>query len=184
MTMSLFDIEPEKYWETYLDEELKELPLPQFAVKADAFNKVMSIIHNDNNPEDYLVSGEGLYNLSHRQAMIYTSDVVCKPTFGMDYFGQFRVNCMSDDEIAIDDSAGFEGELYPAIEKLGQENILLIRAHGNKGISGGADSRELIRDGVIHNTIDLHNDGTVDEWTAKVLQEVESFLAPSLKPSM
>lgn len=180
LTISLFDVEEWQYWEAYLSRDLKEKPLPLFPVSHTGYNKLMGRLHPDE--PHRLLTGEGMTMLSCRQAMIYTSDIVAKPTFGDDYFGRHRIDSMSDNEIAIDDSAGFTEELYPAIKQLGQENILLIKVSGFGDM--GEDSRELIPHGVIDNTVDLVNDGSLEEWLEKVNRAVNDFLSyqPSLSP--
>jgi hypothetical protein len=119
---------------------------------------------------------DGIY-LSQREAMIYISEVVMKPKFSNNYFGVARAKAIQDGEIAVDSSTGFVEELPPLIERLGQENILLIRIH-REGTTFEGDSRNYIPDGVITNTVDVNS--VYGELT-KYLEDVENVVSKFLK---
>jgi hypothetical protein len=172
MTMMFFNVDSEVYWVIYLDSVAKELPNHNFTLTGEAYNKLMDFLYNDplhHSKNDFEI-------ISLRNAMIYVSEIVVKPAFGKEYFGKYRVDQIQENEIAVDDSTGFEYELYPAIRELGQENILLIRINGRGETTD--DSRELISDGVINNTIDIQNDSSVslEGFLVSVEQVVTAFL--------
>jgi hypothetical protein len=169
LTIDFFNVDQKWYFAIYNDKIKKEIPRVEFAVTYDEYKKLADII-----PLPHKKESNAICMLSLRQAMIYVSEVVIKPEKGRDYFGVERVNKIQENEVAIDDSAGFIEELYPAIRSLGQENILLIRVHGRK--TDESDSRNYIPDGVIENTVDLTNDGTLTEWVESVKNEVTTFL--------
>lgn len=191
LTMTLFGVEPSRYWEIYNTRELKEVPLPEFRVRLTPYdlhsleNNVGQIgwdadIRWDCNDNCTTV------NLSIRQAMIYVSEIIIKPRFNSDWFGQERVrrmekykgldgNWLPSDVVFCDDSCAFSEELYPLIDRIGQENILLIRIHRD-GFTFLGDSRSYIPDGVITNTVDITNNGTEDEYKEKVYQTVVGWL--------
>jgi len=177
LTMSIFNVPTERYWNVYTDKMLKELPLNDFRLTVPAYNLLMDRLHGVDAEPYYQKThfhennDERLVDISIRQAMIYVSECLMKPTFGHDYFGLARINSMEDSEIAIDDSAGFEEELYPAIEKIGQDNILLLRVHG-RGEFAVNDSRSFIPDGVIDNTVDIDNSDDSEEGLARYLELV------------
>jgi hypothetical protein len=109
--------------------------------------------------------------------MICVSECLMKPKFGTEYFGQARVNKIKRNEgyDFCDSSTGFIDELYPLIDYLGQENILLFRIYRD-GYTFEGDSRNYIPDGVITNTVDVYNNGTEQEYFDKVEAIVRGFL--------
>lgn len=178
LTQTLFCVEDSRYWQIYNDRGLKEVPLPDFKIKLDngEREKLGKIIGQPIRwawEED--AAKEGYYYLSIRQAMICVSEVICKPRFGSNYFGLARANSIQEGEVIVDGSCGFVDELDPLIDKLGQENILLLRIHRN-GYTFEGDSRSYIPDGVINNTIDVYNNSTEGEYFKEVEHHVRSFL--------
>ena len=167
----IFNITPKRYWEIYNDRSLKEVPLPDFRVTYAAAVALRSVTGEDS---IHLTTDHRYSYLSVREAMIYVSEVLCKPSFGQDYFGVARADSILEDEIAIDDSTGFAEELPPTIRKLGQENILLIRVRGRGSYTG--DSRNFIPDGIVDNTVDIYNTGTEEAYLSKVHHIVKGFL--------
>ena len=169
----IFNIPSERFWEIYNDRDLKEEPLPDFKVTYEAASALMKVTG-----EQYIMLDKSYEHcdLSIRQAMIYVSEVLCKPTFGQDYFGKTRADSILPNEISIDDSCGFPDEIEPTIAKLGQENVLLIRIKGRGSFKG--DSRVYIPDGVVDNTIDIWNNGSVTEreYLNLVALQVKIFL--------
>ena len=180
LTMTLFGLTPERYWEIYNTRELKEVPLPEFTVDLDIDEHewLCGLVGRDIT-QTFTVGG---FQLSIREAMIYVSEVVVKPRWGEDWFGKERVRKMKGYDgycpfspIFCDDSCAFVDELTPLIEYLGQENILLLRIHRD-GFTFDGDSRNYIPDGVITNTVDIYNNGTEQEYFDKVYQEVTAWL--------
>jgi hypothetical protein len=183
--MTLFGVSPERYWEIYNTRELKEVPLPEFRV-------VMSV---DEGSELEQILGYSLKRvmshnlkiaLSIREAMIYISELIVKKRFNQDWFGKERVrrmdrykdvdgNWLPSNVIFCDDSCAFVDELSPLIDRIGQENILLLRIYRD-GFTFEGDSRDYIPDGVITNTVDITNNGTEDEYKEKVYQTVVGWL--------
>ena len=95
LTMTLFGLSPERYWEIYNTRELKEVPLLEFRVTLereevydlqDLLGREVPLIWVKHE------NGSTCYReLSIREAMIYVSEVIVKPRFGEDWFGQERV---------------------------------------------------------------------------------------------
>lgn len=182
LTMMLFGVSPERYWEIYNTRELKEVPLGDFEVNMDILEFTMLTKLVD---RDLGLSGKTF--LSIREAMIYVSEIVVKPRWGNDWFGQERVRKIIGCEdvvgkfnsknklIFTDDSAAFVDELYPLIDYIGQENILLLRIHRD-GFTFEGDSRNYIPDGIITNTIDVYNNGTEQEYFDEVEKLVKRFI--------
>lgn len=196
LTMTLFGVKPERYWEIYNTRELKEVPLEEFRISIEytdgcALERLIDITLLDREGvlgRDTFIDSKYRYNvrLSIREAMIYVSEVVVKPRWGEDWFGQARVRKMKGFDgycpfppIFCDDSCAFVDELHPLIKYLGQENILLLRIHRD-GSTFEGDSRNYIPDGVITNTVDVYNNGTEQEYFDKIYQEVTKWLNTSV----
>lgn len=179
LVQEFFCVSPDRYWEIYEDRELKESPLLDFTVLQSPEEKlelesVLGYHLKFTNGHRYGETRPTV--LTIREAMIYVSEVICKPRFFKDYFGVARAKAIQEDEIAVDSSCGFVEELPPLIERLGQENILLIRVH-REGATFEGDSRNYIPDGVITNTVDVSSVyGKLDEYLEEVKVIVEKFL--------
>lgn len=182
LTMTLFGVSPERYWEIYNTRELKEIPLPEFSMTLP-FGELTWLEDCVGYIPDAQINftGRGTsVKLSIRQAMIYVSEVVVKPRWGQDWFGKERVRKMKVptgkfSDIFTDDSCAFVEELEPLIEHLGQENILLIRIHRD-GFTFDGDSRSYIPNGIIQNTVDINNDGTEIQFLEGVEYIVRKWL--------
>lgn len=169
LTKSFFCIESENYDEIYESRVLKEAPSPLFTITQEAYEKLCTALGGGSLAR---VNVRGVtVELSLRLAMIYVSEVVCKPTFGSDYFGKARAADLHRELHVVDDSVGFVDELKPTIDLLGQENCLLIRVHGRGTFEG--DSRSYIPDGVLEHTMDIDNTGSLTDFlkegTARVI---------------
>lgn len=148
LVQELFCVKPERFWEIYNSRELKELPLPEFELFMGTLYLEMSADYPTMKFE--YSEKEGYVYISVRQAMIFVSEYICKPLWYSSYFGVARAESLQEGEIAIDDSAfGTADEVTPAIEKIGQENILLIRIYGRGTFEG--DSRCYVPDGIVTN---------------------------------
>lgn len=175
-TMALFGVHEERYWGIYNDRDLKEKPLPEFLI-----NLPFSDFTQLENVSGFL-GLSGFNELSIRKAMIYTSEVIMKPRFGSDVFGRIRANSLEDGKVYIDDSAaGFDAngeiradEITPLIERVGQDNILLIRIH-REGFDFSGDSRRYVGDGVCDTTVDINNVNELDFYE-EVYHTVNTFL--------
>lgn len=175
LTREFFCVSEERYWEIYNDRILKESPLKDFEVKlTDEENHLMYLKAG----RYVAASADFSTYLSIREAMIYMSEVIIKPRMGSAYFGKARALSVQPNEVFLDDStAAFDvdgeilcDEVYPLIEKIGQDNILLLRLH-REGFDFTGDSRRYVPDGVCKNTVDIYN---VDEL--EFYQEVEGVV--------
>lgn len=192
LTMRLFGVSPDRYWEVYNTRELKEIPLEEFCVYMTTSEVAELEIFIGYLPDNRATWGvkpsKWEVTLSIREAMIYVSEVLVKPRWGEDYFGKQRVRKIIETEklfygktptgrypIFSDDSAAFVDELPPLINHMGQENILLIRVHRD-GFTFDGDSRSYIPDGVINQTIDITNNGTEEEFLFNVEKLVTEWL--------
>lgn len=183
LTREFFCLSEKRYWEIYNDRSLKEEALEDFQVyltveEGKALEKVLGCnfgnIYSDKNSASRM-SKSPYWNLSIREAMIYVSEIICKPRFGKNYFGESRAKSVKGGEIITDGSTGFQEELPPLIERLGQENIILLRVHRD-GCTFEGDSRNWIPDGVITNTVDVYNNGSEESYLRQVENIVRGFL--------
>lgn len=185
LVQEFFCVDQERYWEVYEDRDLKETPLPEFRLNGTQtefrwLRQLMGVgfdIFDESRRSHITINRDvNFIDLSIREAMIYVSEVICKPRFGENYFGVARAKAIQEGEIAVDSSTGFVEELPPLIERLGQENILLIRVH-REGATFEGDSRSYIPDGVIANTVDVNSVyGELTEYLEEVEKIVERFL--------
>ena len=167
MTYQFFDIDSDLYFELYNDRTTKEEPNQLYTITRKTY-KLFSK-HFDSHKDSRC-------RLSPREAMMYVSEIIVKPTLGDDYFGQYRANMIKSGNLSVDASCGFVGELPPSVDRLGQENILLIRVRG-RGEFNRHDSRETIPDGVIDRTVDIWNTGTEENYLNEVVKTVSQFLS-------
>jgi hypothetical protein len=106
--------------------------------------------------------------LTPREALIYVSEVVCKPAFGATYFGNMRLRLVDKPGLYIDDSCGFVEELYNL------RDIRIIQVMG-RGSFGPDDTRTYV---TLPNvpTVTIFNTGTEEEYLQAVHRTVEEWL--------
>ena len=68
-----------------------------------------------------------LRGMSRREAMIHTSEDVIKPKYGKSFFGDKVAEELDIGNEYVISDGGFVEELEPIIDKIGEENILLIQ---------------------------------------------------------
>lgn len=86
-----------------------------------------------NNRSEKEMPSSLLGNRSRREAMIYVSEDIVKPQRGLDYFGRLVAEEVDlQKNYAISDG-GFVHELIPIIEKVGNDNFILVQLtrHGH-----------------------------------------------------
>lgn len=109
-TIKYFNVQREWFMERYNDRSLKEVPTYH------------------------------LGNMSCREAMIYVSEEKIKPRYGLDYFGKQVAEEINLKENYCISDGGFIDELIPVINKVGQENFILVQLTRD-GCDYSADSR-------------------------------------------
>lgn len=179
LTMNTFNVDEDFYWDVYEDRNKKEVPREEFAVLRAAAWDLHNVIGDPSivdQDRKFLVDGYHMQRLSIREAMIYVSECLIKPTFGEDYFGKCRAETVAEytDELIVDDSCGFEEELPPLLKMFDSNDVLLIRIKG-RGEFSEKDSRGYIGDGVVDNTVDVWNTGTEEEFQQKCLETIQKF---------
>jgi len=173
LTISFFNIPEEEFYRIYKSRKLKEQPNEWFTITREAALRLSYILG-----KSWEHTGGGI-QLSCREAMIYVSECVCKPTFGKHYFGQCRADDMDGVTVAIDDSAGFAEEIPPLVDKIGIDNILLIRVSGRGTFDG--DSRSFLHPQWFTNYVEISNEGTLEEFLEKICDVSSQFIGKSLE---
>jgi len=136
--------------------------------------------YNDRDQKE--VVEHALGDHSRREAMIHVSENVMKPKKGLDYFGKLVAEEIEDEVHYAVADGGFVEELKPLIEKVGNENIVIVQITRD-GHDYSSDSRRyfngnLIKEYTINyetpidsayvleeemnvNTYRIHNNGSV-----------------------
>lgn len=118
-----------------------------------------------------------LNGLSPRQALIYVSEKVIKPSFGKLYFGEALAKSLKPGLTLVSDS-GFAEELIPLIDELGPESLLVVRIFGRGTYEG--DSRNYVPESFLDKFgveyADIDNTDTFDEYLLSVAGEVHEWL--------
>lgn len=109
--------------------------------------------------------------LTPRQAYIAVSEVLMKPTFDRQVFGRILADRIAHSGTAhpihVVTDSGFEPEGMVLVDRFGAHNCTLVRLH-RPGCDFSGDSRSYIDlPGV--RTLDVQNDGTVDNLRALLL---------------
>jgi len=173
LTRELFCLSKKEFDTLYNERDTKETPVPEFTITTQAFKKLMAFLGKDSGERLADKQDRDFIHLSVREALIYVSEIIVKPSFGKAYFGDTRANSLQSKHWYIDDSTGFEEEIYPLLKRLRHEDILLVRVRGRGEFTG--DSRGYIREGVVKNTVDVYNTGTEKEYLQKMMDLAEDF---------
>lgn len=125
--------------------------------------------------ENKELPNELLGGLSPRNALIQTSEEVIKPVYGRDYFGIAAARSLQNNTITVFSDGGFVEELLPIVNAVGVDNVLVIRIH-REGCDFSKDSRDYLPDGVAGTTVDLYNDGSLEDFEVQVLEKISEWL--------
>jgi len=113
--------------------------------------------------------------LSPRQALIKVSEEVIKPNFGKSYFGEQAAVSLSG-QIHFFSDGGFVEEVKPIINKIGAENVLIIRL-SREGCDFSSDSRMYLPDDIGCSVVDIENtNGRVVKTVNEIMAIVETQL--------
>ena len=117
-----------------------------------------------------------LFGRSPRQHLIYVAEEVIKPHFGKGYFGGIVADKLCGGYNVISD-IGFMEEAMPIIDKVGQENVTLVRIH-REGRDFSSESRGWLR-GICDNEYDVYNDASIEDLFKKVSEALHSHKSTS-----
>lgn len=172
LTMELFNVDPQNFYEVYEDRAEKELPNPLFTISAEAFD--LLDIRYDSRTFAFAYIDKDAYWISCRMAMIFVSEVLIKPYFGEDYFGKARAESICGGyDLYLDDSVGFYSELEPLFDKFDPEDILMIQIK-NRGDFNGDSRSWVVHDKI--RVVEIDNSQGLDELLMQVDYVVEGFL--------
>ena len=147
------------------DRKTKEEPYKGFSIPTHRWRALMSDLGKS-------TVGREPKILTPREALIYTSEYIIKPTMGKDYFGRIFTNTLDLNRGVIFTDSGFEDEVTPLIESYGKKKVFIVQ-FDREGCSFQGDSRNYlyVPEGVPN--IWLKNDDTIDSFCNKVLEFVE-----------
>jgi len=119
------------------DRDAKDVPHPSLVLELSAFRKLRAVLKtSDFRPEPICISP--------REALIFASEVVVKPTMGEDYFGNVFASNINIETGTVASDGGFEDEIYPCIERVGRENVFIVQ-FTRKGVNSfDGDSRDWV----------------------------------------
>lgn len=156
---NLFSVPKSLFYQLYEHRILKETPDKNFILSREAFERLRENIPGIKDRE----TTDGNVMLSPREAMIYTSECVFKPSFGPAHYGNERIKKMnrSSSTLFVDGSAAFPEEVDSLLNHVGLDNIYLLRIFSNDvEPESSADSRKMLTGDNLkpENVCDIHND--------------------------
>lgn len=99
---------------------------------------------------------------SPREVMIYVSEHIVKPLYGMDYFVTSLADQLRGDEIAVVSDCGFPEERQVLQKRFGKDNVILVQLQ-RPGCTFARDSRNYLA----QPDLVLRNQGTLADWQAR-----------------
>ncbi len=123
------------------------------------------------------VPSDDFLGLTPRHAYIAHSEMYMKKLHGKHVFGTFytRAAIRAGAEIMFASDSGFVDEAENQIERVGRENVLLLRIYRN-GHNFSHDSRSYIELPNVY-TIDIENNTTVEDYLGTCLVCVGTWVA-------
>jgi hypothetical protein len=115
--------------------------------------------------------------LSPRAALIYTSEYLLKPKFGVSYFAEKVIEKLSSEpesdlfRVNIESSCGFDEECKRILEEYGEDNVLLLQIHSDRGDYNG-DSRGYVDKDMFKYSREVFNYGSEDSF----LEQLENYV--------
>lgn len=170
LTASLFNLHIEEFMDCYNDRETKENPCVAFQINTQAFLDLAKYLEYSLTEiaERCPPECKDKVWLSTREAMIYVSQFICKPTFGEEYFGEAFAAEIGAQDFVIDDSCGFIEEINPVIEKVGADNVYVVQFTRDGIDTFEGDSRGWVNHPDV-KTIRLTNDGELEDFVDDIL---------------
>lgn len=190
LTQVFFNVDPETYWTIYGNREDKEKPNSLFRISSQGDNLHKMILFGSGLSDERVDKAieDGYVDFNIREAMIFTSECVAKPTFGTDYFGKVRASKVKDSyELILDDSASafsssngiIFDEADALMDKIGKENVYLIRIERPDNPHSVSDSRKPIPKGIILPNNDftiINEEGKLEDFRQNIIYLVEKIL--------
>lgn len=158
---ALFNV-PLDLWE---QREGKEDPHPALKLHISEYMRLANVI-----TMPYPYEPDVFELISPRQALIYVSEVICKPAFGADYFGRERAERVAAPGLWVCESGGFIEE----VQMLPPEDVCIIRIYG-RGRFNPEDTRSYI-DLPGAFCVEIANVGSERDFLRNITATVDDFL--------
>ena len=141
------------------DRVLKEVESPYLNLPPEEYIKLKEYLGKDFSIDLRRYEAQ---SITPREAMIYLSELVVKPTLGEAYFGIKAAENMCEGNNWVTDS-GFKQEAVIQVNEFGAENVFLVKIH-REGCSFEGDSRSYISlDEYGVATLELDNNHTLED---------------------
>lgn len=148
------------------DRATKEVPTELLKVAADDYKLLQDICECRSVPDMQYIY------ISPRQALIFTSEVIIKPSKGSKYFGEKAAEKINLETFSVFSDSGFDEELLPIVAKVGKENVVVVKFTGQGSYDFLNDSRDWLNvpEGV--KTLRMTNDSSVAEFVKDLLSKL------------
>ncbi len=166
-TATLFNVGLDWFKEVATNRATKETGYAALTVSYKQYLKLKEAMGEPEKYRDFY-DGSSIV-LTPREALIYTSEVVMKPNFGIDYFGQAAAKNVNRDKGSVFSDGGFNDELKPLIEEFGAENIFVVQFTREGADTFEGDSRNWVDIPQGVSCLRTTNDGTVAELRDEIL---------------
>ena len=117
-------------------------------------------------------------NYSKREFLIHVSENVIKPSFGNSAFGTALVNNLPEEGYVFISDSGFKDELQPVIDRVGEDNVLVVRIN-REGCTFEGDSRNYLDPEMFNNKVkfmDVTNNETEEQFLTVTTIKVGGWL--------
>ena len=153
------------------DREQKERRHPFYVISTERFNDLQLYMKTGYGYLTPSIPDDGCM-ITVREALIYVSELVVKPSFGSAYFGK-ELACNVDLESGtVVSDGGFSSEIQEVVNKVGKENVYVVQFTREGASSFEGDSRGWVNlEGV--KTLRTTNNGTITELCDEVLEWIK-----------
>jgi len=170
-TSTLFNVPLEALRGLAVDRATKEVPCEELYLGWEGCIRLKELLGNSFFFNSYTNCG---VNLSPREALIYTSEIVIKPNFSKEYFGKAAADNIDMIIGAVFSDGGFREELLPIINKAGAENVYVVQFTRDGADSFEGDSRDWLPQMEGVNMLRTTNNGTIEELSEEILKWVNN----------
>lgn len=184
-TLFLFNSPPDSGKDFISDFLSDSFGFEHIRFKTKLFDLVKTIFSIDDDEWEYLyhrtrkeIPTERLGGRSPREAMIFVSEEIIKPTMGEEYFGEALMKTIekSDSKVFCCSDSGFPDEVQPSIRYLTTNNIRVVRIfRGDRTYEMFNDSRRYLSPEDFNGEIpfyDVHNNATLLDFTDNVIKYI------------
>lgn len=168
-TATLFNIDLDMFINMATDRASKEMPDNRLYINRDSCRMLKGYMRDD---FDWNRESEiGTY-LSPREALIFTSELVIKPMFGCEYFGDIAAESIDIANGTIFSDGGFNEELIPVVETWGRDCVYIVQFTRGDKVDFTGDSRGWLNPPKGVKLLRTTNDHTVEDMVDKIVEFV------------